>query len=162
MYNFLLDADALIKLAHSGALRKVCETFSCIITPEVKRETVEEGKKRLYPDAEVIELLIQEQMLQLVVPQEHIEPTPQLHKGELSILSLARERRGSFIVTDDQKFIRELEKENQEFLVPVEMIVILRKARAINTREALEYLEKMKTYIREEDYLKLKKELEGL
>ena len=59
MYNLLFDADALIKLTHSGSLIKICEVFNCFTTTEVKRETVDEGKKRLYPDAEIIEQLIQ-------------------------------------------------------------------------------------------------------
>ena len=45
MHNLILDSDALIKLTHSEAIFKVCETFSCLITSEIKEETVKEGKK---------------------------------------------------------------------------------------------------------------------
>ena len=53
MYNLIFDADSLIKLAHSRALIKICETFNCITTNDVKRETVE-GYVRTLGDARLI------------------------------------------------------------------------------------------------------------
>jgi len=58
MYNFIFDSDALIKLTHSELIIKICENYGCFITDKVKEETVDEGKKRFYPDAEIIDNLI--------------------------------------------------------------------------------------------------------
>lgn len=160
MYNLLFDSDALIKLTHSGALTKVCETFNCIITNEIKRETVEEGKIRLYPDAEIIDELIKKSLIKIKNPKNIIKSIDYLGKGELSILSLSKED-NYIIISDDQTFIKELEKENLDFMVPMDIIITLIKLGKINKKETKEYLEKIKVFIREQDYKRLKKEIGG-
>jgi len=160
MYNLLLDSDALIKLTYSGALIKICKTFKCTTTNEIKKETVDEGKIRLYPDAEIIEELIKTKLLKIKNPKKNIEITKNLGKGELSILSLTKEVKEYIIISDDQIFIKELEKENINFLVPTALIIWLKRLNKINQKEAKEHLERIKTFIKEEDYTKFKKELE--
>lgn len=160
MYNLLLDSDALIKLTHSGALVRICESFYCITSGEVKREGVDEGKKRFYPDAEIIENLIENRLLKIKNPKKKIKIKDNLGKGELSILDLHKEIKNHLIVSDDTKFIKELEKDNIRFLVPSDLIILLKKLGKINQKEAKSYLEKIKVFIREEDYKNHKKELE--
>ncbi|MAG19805.1 hypothetical protein CL618_00015 [archaeon] len=161
MYNLLFDSDALIKLTHSEALIKVCVSFRCIITDDVKREVVDEGKKRFYPDAEIIEKLIEDNLLKIKNPKKKVEIKKNLGSGELSILSLNKEIKNHLIISDDKEFIKELEKEDIDFLIPGDLIILLKKMRKINQKEAKNYIEKMKVFIREEDYKKFKKELEG-
>lgn len=160
MYNFIFDSDALIKLTYSGALIKICKTFNCLTTNEVKREAVDEGKKRFYPDAEVIEQLIENKLLKIKNPK-NIEIVSRLGKGEISVLSLSKEVKNHIIVSDDRTFIKELEREDSDFLVPTDLITLLRKLRKISQKEGEDYLEKIKVFIREEDYKKIRKELEG-
>ena len=160
MYNLLFDSDALIKLAHSGALIKICEIFNCITTNDVKKETVDEGKKRFYPDADIVEDLIRNKLIKIKNPKKSFETKYSLGKGELSILSLDKELKNHIVISDDQAFIKELEKENMDFLIPTDLIVLLKKLKKINQKEAKEYLEKIKVFIRGEDYKKIKKELE--
>lgn len=161
MYKLLMDADALIKLASSGALPKICEVCVCITTPEVERETVVEGKKRWYPDAEIIEALIEKQALKIkklaTIPQE----TYSLDAGETSILHLSKELKEHIIVSDDQTFIREMERQGVHLLVPADLLILLTRAGKIEPKETVRYAEGLKVYIRETDYLKLKKEIKG-
>jgi len=161
MYNFILDSDALIKLVHSGVLTKVCEAFNCITTNEVERETVDEGKKRFYPDAEVIEKLIENKLSKIKNPKKDIEIVDRFGKGELSVLGLSKEIKNHIIISDDRTFIKELEKENLDFLIPIDLIVLLKRLGKINQKEAKDYLENIKVFIREEDYKKIEKELRG-
>ncbi len=160
MYNFIFDSDALIKLVYSGALINVCKNFNCIITSEIKKETVDEGKKRFYPDAELIEKLIENKLLKIKNPNKNVEPIKNLGKGELSILSLSKEVKNHIIISDDKTFIKELEKEDINLLVPTDLIVLLKRLNKINQKEANDYLEKIKMFIKEENYKKIKKELE--
>ena len=160
MYNLILDSDALIKLVHSKALVKICETFNCIITAEVKRETVDEGKKRFYPDAEIIEKLVDNKLLKIKNSNKDIEIIKNLGKGELSILSLSKELKNHIIISDDKTFIKELEKEDIIFLIPTDLIILLKRLKKINKEEAENYLEKIKVFISEENYKNTRYELE--
>ena len=160
MYKLILDSDSLIKLTHAEMLNKICETFECITTTEVKRETVDEGKKRFYPDADIIEDLIKNQLIHIKDTKRLIGAKPNLGLGEISVFSLSIELKNSLIVSDDQTFIKELEKQNINFLVPSDLIILLKRRNKINLAEAKYYLEKLKTFIRDDNYNKIKKELE--
>lgn len=81
-------------------------------------------------------------------------------RGELSVLGLSKEFKNSIIVSDDQQFIKRLETEKIDFLVPADTIVLLQKLGNIEKKEAGHYLEKIKVFIREKDYEKIKKQLE--
>jgi len=159
MYNFVLDSDALIKLANAGILSIVCSSLNCCITSAVEQETVHEGKNRLYPDAEIIEYLIKNGMLKVKNPKK-IVSGEFFGGGELSVWSLAKENKNHVVVSDDQKFIKYLEREGIDFVVPADMLLILRKTNKISLKEALFYLGKIKVFIKEEVYKSVKKELE--
>ena len=161
MYKLLLDADALIKLASCGALPKICEVCDCITTPEVERETVEEGKKKLYPDAEIIESLIKKGVIKIKKPTLNPKEAFNLDVGETSILHLSKELKCQFIVSDDQAFIKELERQEINFLVPADLLILLTRIRDIEPKETAKYTEKLKAYIRERDYIRLKTEIGG-
>lgn len=160
MYNLILDSDALIKLSHSEVLVMVCGAFNCFITDEVKKETVDEGKKRFYSDADLIEGLINKKMLKIKNPKRLIKEV-EFGRGELSALSLYKETRKHILVSDDSNFIKYLEKGEIDFLVPADLILLLKKTGKIKLKEALYYLDKMKIFIKEEVYKEIKKELEG-
>ncbi len=156
MYNLLFDADALIKLAYSGALVKVCQAFNCITTEDVKHETVDEGKKRLYPDADIIEAVFENKLLRIKKEDTKIRESSQLGKGELSILKLSKRVNNCIIVSDDKAFLNEL-----EFLVPPDLIVLLRWKRKISSEEARRYVDQMKSFIGEKAYKETIKNLGG-
>ena len=159
MHNLILDSDALIKLTHSEAIFKVCETFSCLITSEIKEETVKEGKKWFYPDALVIEKLIKDNLVKIRDSKRKLGIKEDLGKGEKLVLELYHSARNSTIVSDDLAFIRHLENENIPFFVPSDLIISLKKLNKISLKEALYFLDKLKVFIKEKVYNETKKEL---
>lgn len=161
MYNLILDSDALIKLTQSEIITKLCSVFDCIITDAIKKETVDEGKKRFYPDADIIEELIKNRLLKIKNPEKLIKIEEEFGEGELSVLSLYKNGKNHIIISDDHAFIRYLEKENIDFLVPADLILLLKKFRKISLKESLYYLDKMKVFIKEEIYKDIKEELGG-
>ena len=168
MYNLLLDSDALIKLTRSKAIFRVCEAFNCLITNEIKEETVEDGKKRFYPDALVIEKLIKDNLVKIRdskrMPniKEETEFSANFAgfgKGEKSVLRLYRSARNSIIISDDSAFIKHLESKNIPFFIPADLIILLKKLNKISLKEAMHFLDGMKVFIKEEVYNEAKKEL---
>ena len=121
MYNLILDSDALIKLTHSEIINKLCSVFNCIVTDAIKKEAVEEGKKRFYTDADIIEELIRNKLLKIKNPKKLVKLEEEFGEGELSVLGLYKNVKNHIIVSDDQAFIRYLERENIDFLVPADI-----------------------------------------
>ncbi len=161
MYKLLFDADAVIKLTYSGALPQICRDCNCVLTEEVKRETVDEGKKRLYPDAEIIEGLINTGFIKIQNPKKNGEEVPGLESGELSVLALWKENQDFLIVSDDQAFLKELQRREIDFVVPADVLLLLIRAKKMNRIEARKDLEKLRAFIREEDYHRVHKDLGG-
>ena len=170
MYNLILDSDALIKLTYSKAIFMVCKTFNCLITNEIKEETAEDGKKRFYPDALVIEKLIKDNLVKIRDPKRKpsIKEDAQTEfgtkfigfgKGEKSVLGLYHSTRNSIIVSDDSAFIKHLEDKNIQFFVPADLIILLKKLNKISLKEATHFLDGIKVFIKEEVYNETKKEL---
>jgi len=62
-------------------------------------------------------------------------------------------------VTDDSAFIRYLEEENVSFILPADIILLMKRSEEIDEKTALDYLEKMKHFIREEVYNDVKKDI---
>lgn len=159
MYKLIVDSDALIKLMKSGVLEKICQYYNCIITNEVKNECVDEGKKRLHKDALKIEELINKKLLITKDAKKARKIKENLGKGEVSTVNLYFQEKNSIIVTDDSAFIRYLEENNIKFLIPADLILLMKNSNKIDRKTALKYLEKMRDFIREEVYTDVKKDI---
>lgn len=159
MYKFVMDSDALIKLTKSGIIEEICHHYYCIITPEVKNECVEEGKKRLYDDALKIEGLINKNLLKIVESKESVKIKNNFGKGEISTLNIYFQEKNSFIVTDDSAFITYLEENDIKFFISADLIFLMKVSNKIDKKTALNYLEKIREFIREEVYNDIKKDI---
>lgn len=159
MYKFIIDSDALIKLTKSGLLDLTCSHYSCIITTEVKNESVEEGKRRLHKDALHIEQAINARLLRIKDPKSSRKLKERLGKGEASAFDLYFEEKNCLVVTDDATFIRYLEEKGVKFCVPADLILLMKIENKIDKKTALGYIEKMKDLIKEEVYLDIKKDI---
>ena len=152
MYKLLLADDALIKLAKSDILGQICHHYDCIITAEIKNECVDEGKKRLYEDALKIEELINKKLLKITDLKKAIKIKENFGKGEISAVNLYFQEKNSIIITDDSAFIKYLEDRDIRYLIPAGIIILMRISNKIDKKNALNYLEKIKEFIREEVY----------
>src|SRR3989338_29890 len=156
MYKFIIDSDALIKLTKSGLLEIICNHYNCIITAEVKNESVEEGRKRLYKDALQIEQVINKKLIKVKEPKSRGK-IKNLGKGEASAFEMYFEEKNCLIVTDDSAFIKHLEENDVKFCVPADLILLMKIENKISKKTALAYLDKMKDLIKEGVYLNIKK-----
>ena len=159
MYKFIIDSDALIKLTKSEILEVVCRHYKCIITTEVKNECVDEGKKRLFTDALKIENFINKNLLKIVDLKRIRQIKENLGKGEVSAVNLYFQERNSTIITDDSSFIKYLEENKINFLIPADLILLLKSSNKIDKKGALNYLENMKDFIREEVHNNIKEDI---
>lgn len=160
MYKLLLDSDALIKISKAEFLGVVVENFKAFITEEVYEETVKEGKKELYPDADIIEKFIQERYITLINKGQYKEdkkPKQNFGKGEASVLQAYK--RDNFIVSDDLSFTSYARKGNLKILSSAHLIYVLLKKGKLSKDKAYDSLEKLKPYIRKDVYKLIKKDI---
>ena len=148
MLKIVFDADGLIKLAHTGILAKVNER--CLISNQVFNETVVEGKKRLYPDALIIEDLIKQQ--KMIVQKVIVKKIEGYGIGEISTLTLFMKEKADVIVSDDRKFLVYLDNLDVPFIIPTEFIVGLAMSNRITKEDGREALKNIKSFVRLEQY----------
>jgi len=153
MYKLLFDSDALIKTSKAEFLDKIAKNFSILITEEVYNETVKEGKKGFYQDAEDIENYINKGDIKIIKIKNYIKkkgPGKNFGKGEKSTFQAYK--KGSLIVTDDLSFTSYIKKEKLKVLSSANLLYALVKKKKLSKSNAQYYLEKLKPYIRKDVY----------
>ena len=158
MIVFVLDSDGLIKLTKASVIEEIAKYRKCVITQEVFDEVVKSGKEGFYEDAYVVEDLINRKLL--TIKRIKFAGLDGLGKGEASLLEICKKMKYSAIITDDRKFLKILEDQNIQFIMPSDVIVHLLKRRKITRKKALEALEKIKPFTRREIYEKAKGEVD--
>jgi hypothetical protein len=121
--KIVIDSDALIKLTKSGAKELITEYFDVAIPERVYEETVTEAEG--YPDAKEIERNID-----------------LFKRGDYDLL-----------VSDDRRFLKHLAANGVPYLTPPFLIVYLLRTRKISKKYAENYIDNLKMYISEEEYL---------
>ncbi len=160
MYKLLLDSDALIKISKADFLDKLVQNFDVIMTKDVYQESVTEGKKGFYQDADKIEKLVKEGHIVIIKAiNKRKKPKQSFGAGETSVFRAYR--KNNLIVTDDLKFALYSKKENMQVISSVHLLVILFKKNKLSKNEAYVCLERLKPFIRKELYETVKKELGG-
>jgi predicted nucleic acid-binding protein len=103
----VFNSTPLIYLAKVG-LSKVLEDLKGekVTSPEVKREVVDEGKRKGVPDAVVLEKLFDGKVFQVVEPKDkeflsRLMKTRGLHVTDAEVLALAKELDGLAVVDDE-------------------------------------------------------------
>ena len=107
MKKLVFNSTPLIYLAKVG-LSKVLEDLKGekVTSPEVKREVVDEGKRKGVPDAVVLEKLFDGKVFQVVEPKDkeflsRLMKTRGLHVTDAEALALAKELDGLAVVDDE-------------------------------------------------------------
>jgi predicted nucleic acid-binding protein len=105
--KLVFNSTPLIYLAKVG-LSKVLEDLKGekVTSPEVKREVVDEGKRKGVPDAVVLEKLFDGKVFQVVEPKDkeflsRLMKTRGLHVTDAEVLALAKELDGLAVVDDE-------------------------------------------------------------
>jgi rRNA-processing protein FCF1 len=142
--KIVIDSDALIKLTKSGAKELITEYFDVAIPERVYEETVTEAEG--YPDAKEIKRNIEAK--RIVAKEAQRE-----EKGEMAVLDLFKRGDYDLLVSDDRRFLKHLAANGIPYLTPPFLIVNLLHKRKISKKCAENYIDNLKMYISEEEYL---------
>jgi predicted nucleic acid-binding protein len=103
----VFNSTPLIYLAKVG-LSKLLEDLSGekLTSPAVKREVVDEGKRKGAPDALVLERLFENAVFKVVKPRDQkfllrLLETRGLHLTDAEVLAIAQENRGLAVIDDE-------------------------------------------------------------
>ena len=164
--NIVLDTDVLIKLAKTSAKETVASNFRVFVPPEVRRESVDEGKAKGFPDAARIQQNIRAGLVRVQRPRR-IEPTEALIRGlrvasgEADVLRLFRSGGMDAVVSDDRRFLQTLEALGIPFATSSSLLVGMVRLKRIGVREGLALLEKLTGFVGDSEYLEARRVLEG-
>ncbi|MDI6904584.1 MAG: DUF3368 domain-containing protein [Candidatus Bathyarchaeia archaeon] len=107
MKSLVFNATPLIYLTKVG-LRKVFKGLKNekVTSPEVKREVVDEGKRKGVPDAIVLEKMFENKVFKVVEPKDggllsRLLETRGLHVTDAEVLTIAKERNGIAVIDDE-------------------------------------------------------------
>lgn len=161
MYKVLVDSDSLIKLAKIDLLKYITKVLCVEITEDIYGETVVEGRKRFYQDADNIQEFVDAKKI-MIVKKKHknkVEIKENFGIGELSIIRCKEKKH--IIVTDDIRFTRYLQSNKIMPISSANLIVVLKEKLILTKQQAIEYLERLKPYIRSEVYINVKNDIGG-
>ena len=143
----LMDADCLIKLTKAGLKEPICRYEKITIPMTVKHEVVDAGRDKGYPDAEMIEMNIQNGLITLA-KEGRARPLT----GDQSLIETYKDGRYSTIATDDAKLTRLLRAARIPFILPALLIIAIYKKGKIDRNTGLEWLNKLSPFISEDEY----------
>jgi len=145
--TILMDSDCLIKVTKAGLKEPLCRYERITIPMNVKREVVDEGKRRGHADAEMIEVNIENGLITLAKGRvaSHL-------KGDQSLIETFKEGRYSAIATDDARLTRLLRSAHIPFILPGMLIYAIFKKGEIDRDTGLDWLDKLSPYISEDEY----------
>ena len=143
----LMDSDCLIKLTKAGLKEPICRYEKITIPMTVKREVVDVGRNKGYPDAEMIEMNIQNGLITLAK-----EGAARPLKGDQSLIETYKEGRYSGIATDDAKLTRILRAAHIPFILPALLIIAIFKKGETDRDTGLQWLDKLSPFISEDEY----------
>jgi len=164
MYKIVFDSDGLIKLIKAGIPKDVFRKFKSFITNEVYSECVTQGKESLFEDAFIIENMVEEDLIQKKqtgknTKAKEILTDKNFGKGEESSVHLYYETKADAICSDDDKFLNLLSTNNVPFIISPDLIVRLNEVKSLSKEQSLKVLEGLKPFIKEEDYVRFKKQI---
>lgn len=145
----VMDADCLIKLTKAGAKETILKNISVFITPEVKKEVIDRGSEKNFPDAVILKDNLNKGLLKIRKPKEKVTI---FKGGEAEVFSLFMEGIYDAIGSDDSKFLAKLEALNIHYMTPSACLTFCYLKRAISQSEAFRLIENLKPYISDEEY----------
>jgi len=149
--EIFMDSDCLIKLTKAGLKEYICQEYEITIPAVVKKEVVDVGKSKGLPDAEWVEKNIQKDILR-VTGKESLPHT----KRDQALIEIFKRGRYDAIATDDAKLIRLFRSAGIPFISPGLLIYSLYQKNIIRKITALNWLEKLSTFISEDEYNMIK------
>lgn len=159
--KIVMDSDCLVKLTKAGAKEVVVSAIEVHIPVLVKKETVDQVRKRNYRDTAVIEENISKKALHVVKHQGKNPIIVPAAKGEAEVISLYLEGGYDAVASDDKKFLKKLTAANIPYLTPSACLILLFNTGDLRKEKALELLNNMKPLIGKDEYAITRYYLEG-
>ena len=162
--NLAFDTDALIKLTRCSAKEAVGAAFGAYLPGDVHRECVEQGKAGGFPDALRVEANIKKGVLSVRKPRrtpgtEKLIRDLRLSGGEADVLRLHQSGDIDLVVSDDRRFLQILEALGIRYTTPGPLVAALFRMRKMAREEVLAHLERLATFISEDEYLEARRAL---
>jgi len=156
----------LIKITKASVKDVIVSNIEVFVPREVKREVVDEGKTKGYPDAVVVEDNIEKGKIKAIdtKPNELMESVIEslhLFGGEADSFRLFKQDNYDAITSDDQRFLDLIDGLGIPFTTPTSLLLYLWKIGKTSRQETHKYLEKMRELISSEEYLTSMEELVG-
>ena len=145
--KILMDADCLIKLTKAGLKEFICQHEKIAIPGIVKREVVDAGKSRGYPDADLVDKNIRNGLIALAKEAEFNHM-----KGDQALVATFKQGRYTAVATDDAKLIRFLRAAGIPFVFPALLIYAIYNKDLIDQATGLNWLDRLSPFISEEEY----------
>ena len=142
--KIVMDSDALIKLTKSGAKELITQNFDVTIPERVYEETVIEAAA--YPDAQEIDRNVEAGRIE-------VKKTSHTERGEMAVLDLFKRGGYDLLVSDDNRFLKHLAADGLPYLTPSFLIIYLLHKKILSNLYAEKYIDNLKMYISEEEYL---------
>lgn len=163
---FGMDSDTLIKLTKAGAKEAIASVTELVVPPEVRRETVDEGKEGGFPDAFEIERNIGDGLLGMFeTPRdagvEEIIRELGMRGGEADLFRLYKCRGCNAVVSDDQEFLDLVGELGVPFVTSSALLVYVWKTGGLGRDECLRLVERLRSMVSEEEYQLSMGELRG-
>ena len=160
-----MDTDALIKLTKSSGKGAVGAAFTVLISEEVQRECVQQGKAGGFPDAVRVEDNIKQGVLTVRRSKrskraEAIVKDLRVSGGEADTLRLHQAGGVDLVVSDDRRFLQILEALEIRYTTPGLLIAGLARTGKMQREAALEHLEKLAAFISDEEYSEARRAIE--
>ena len=146
-----MDADCLIKLTKAGLKEDICQQYEIVIPAVVKKEVVDVGKIKGFPDAQLAEQNIQNGIIRVADKGslKHL-------KGDQALMEIFRQGGYDFVATDDAKLTRLLKSTGIRFILPGLLIYSLYQNEKIKQAVALRWIETLSPFISEDEYSMVK------
>jgi len=155
--KILMGSDCLIKLTKSGLKESICKQDEITIPFIVKQEVVDAGRSKGAPDAESVEKNIQRGILRVTGRRTSSVPT----RGDQTLIETFNAGGYELIATDDAKLIRSLKSIGIRWTLPGLLIYSLYQRKKIDKAEGLESLDRLSSFISDDEYGMVRFLLEG-
>lgn len=142
-----IDACTLILLAKASVLETVLIAYEVVTSKQVYEEVLA-GKKKMFPDALLIERLADEKKLNIVFSPEdltkRIKQDFAMAEGEASVISCGLSQKGMIIATDNKQGRKAALVNGLPLVGSVDLVISLNKKKKINKKKAEEALRILK------------------
>jgi len=154
MIKILMDSDCIIKITRAGLKEVILDFFDVFIAEEVKIEVIDKGLRKGYTDAKIVKENIEKNKIKIIKGLGE-------GKGDDAIIKVFDRKMFNFVGTDDKRLVKKLEVLGIPYVVPGLLIYFVYKQGKIRKEKALSFLEKLSSYISDDEYSIVKLLIEG-